>query len=252
MLSTGTTTYLRLQHYFRTVYELHRQPFDVTSAVTAIFSTPQYYSVWDATGLTTRVTKTKGDGNLKGLGGGKINMKTIQELNDLVGRLKSAPPSGDGKVPDGSRDKSNDAYLNANELKTVTMIPVVSDDFSLISRDDLDRSHEQRRKALRAARNLPYLTELLVEGNDVDDGSVDDVSIESESVSATNVDEPADDDIDSIDDEEEQTTPHSLVNMMIHGNIGESYKNLEVSVQNIVKKDGKILKRISQLENMLK
>ena len=206
--------------------------------------------MWDATGLTTRVTKSKGDGNSKGPGSGKINMKTIQELNDLVGRLKSAPPSGDGKVPDGSMDKSNGAYLNANELKGVTMMPVTSDDFSLMSRDDLDRSHEQRRNALRAARNQPYLTELLVKGNDADDVLENNES--SEAASATNADEPADEDIDSIEDEEEQMPPQSPVNMMIHGNIGESYKSLEGSVQNIVKKDGRIMKRISELEEMLK
>lgn len=206
--------------------------------------------MWDATGLTTRVSKSNSDGNFKGLGGGKINMKTIQELNDLVDRLKSAPPSGEGRVPDGSMDKSSSAYLNANELKGVTMIPVTSDDFSLVSRDDLDRSHEQRRKALRAARNLPYLTELLVKANDTEDVSENNES--SESVSATSADEPADEDIESFEDEEEQMPPQSPVNMMILGNIGESYKNLEGSVQNIVKKDSRILKRISELEEMLK
>jgi hypothetical protein len=192
--------------------------------------------------LTTRILKAdlKADTGIssagKNLGGGKLNKDTVKELKELVSRIESVP-SGES-VPDGSSGGASKETSAAarEEVKGIKMIPVGSDNFALMSRDAVDRNHMQRRNALIAARTLPLLTDLL---------PPQDSAAPEENAS------PADDDLIIAEDGDVVITL-SLPRLMIMGNLGSSYRNLEESIEKLDANDALKSERMKELAKKLK
>ena len=157
-----------------------------------------YDSVWDAIGLSTRSPKvtSKEDKANANMGGRKINRETVKDLNDLVTRIGFQPPSGaptgdsqpDGTISDAEktsgaeRKSAHETFLN-EELRGVKMIPVANDDFTLLSKESIDRNHLQRRESLLAARTLPLLKDLLFVEDVQPEVIADDTKVEIDDVS---------------------------------------------------------------------
>ena len=157
-----------------------------------------YDSVWDAIGLSTRSPKvtSKEDKANANMGGRKINRETVKDLNDLVTRIGFQPPSGaptgdsqpGGTISDADktsgaeRKNAHEAFLN-DELRGVKMIPVANDDFTLLSKESIDRNHLQRRESLLAARTLPLLKDLLFVEDVQPEVIADDTKVEIDDVS---------------------------------------------------------------------
>ena len=245
------------------------------------------HSVWDAIGLSTRSPKvtSKEDKANASMGGRKINRETVKDLNDLVSRIGFQPPSGAPSgdfQPDGSisnadklsgneRKNKDETFLN-EELRGVKMIPVANDDFSLLSKESVDRNHLQRRESLLAARTLPLLKDLLfvkdaepeaVEGDskvdmekekenengNENENSVDNVSMNLEDkIDYENNFDVEDEDYVEVDETENLSAPF----LMIRSNIGASYHELNENIKKLNTDNIKKVKRIKELEDQLK
>ena len=247
--------------------------------------------MWDAIGLSTRSPKltSKEDKANASMGGRKINRETVKDLNDLVSRIGFQPPSGapsgdfqpDGsisnayKISGNERKNKDETFLN-EELRGVKMIPVANDDFSLLSKESVDRNHLQRRESLLAARTLPLLKDLLfvkdaeaeaVEGdskvdmeneneNENENGngnenenSVDNVSMNLEDkIDYENNFDVEDEDYVEVDETENLSAPF----LMIRSNIGASYHELNENIKKLNTDNIKKVKRIKELEDQLK
>ena len=110
--------------------------------------------------MSTRVPKAAmkdGQNKANSQGSGKVNKDTVKELNELVSRIRSVPPTG----ADSRRDRNSNGQAAADLLRSIKMIPVTSDSTNLIPREEVNRSHEQRKNALMAARTMPSLIELM-------------------------------------------------------------------------------------------
>jgi hypothetical protein len=201
------------------------------------------HSVWDATGLSTRVPKSAmkdGQNKANSQGSGKVNKDTVKELNELVSRIRSVPPTG----ADSRRDRGANGQAAGDLLRSIKMIPVTSDSMNLIPREEVNRSHEQRKNALMAARTMPSLIELMPPPESTE-------SSEAIQVSTVTVD-PFQEEEHEVDVEEEsEDPPVSPVNMMILGNIGASYRTLDSSIEKINALDALKSARLRELEEKL-
>ena len=171
-------------------------------------------------------------------GSGKVNKDTVKELNELVSRIKSVPPTGANARP----DRNSDANAAGDLLRSIKMIPVTSDTMNLIPRDEVNRDHEQRKNALMAARSMPSLTDLMppvvLTVDRVEEEQISDFAEEEE-------------ELESVMDEDNEDPPVSPVNMMIQGNIGASYRTLDLSIEKINALDALKAARVRELEEKL-
>lgn len=198
-------------------------------------------SVWDATGLSTRVPKSAmkdGQNKANSQGSGKVNKDTVKELNELVSRIRSVPPTG----ADTRRDRGANGQAAGDLLKSIKMIPVTSDSMNLIPREEVNRSHEQRKNALMAARTMPSLIELMPPLESTE-------STEAAQASTITVDPFQEEELEP--EEESEYPPVSPVNMMILGNIGASYRTLDSSIEKINALDAFKSARLRELEEKL-
>ena len=170
-------------------------------------------------------------------GSGKVNKDTVKELNELVSRIKSVPPTGANARP----DRNSDANAAGDLLRSIKMIPVTSDTMNLIPRDEVNRDHEQRKNALMAARSMPSLIDLMPPVVTTEDRAE-----EEQIIDFAQEEEP-----DSVADDDNEDPPVSPVNMMIHGNIGASYRTLDLSIEKINALDALKSARVRELEEKL-
>jgi hypothetical protein len=200
-------------------------------------------SVWDATGLSTRVPKSAmkdGQNKANSQGSGKVNKDTVKELNELVSRIRSVPPTG----AESRRDRGANGQAAGDLLRSIKMIPVTSDSMNLIPREEVNRSHEQRKNALMAARTMPSLIELMPPSESTE-------STEAVQVSTVTVDPFQEEEHEVEVEEESEDPPVSPVNMMILGNIGASYRTLDSSIEKINALDALKSARLRELEEKL-
>jgi hypothetical protein len=159
----------------------------------------------------------------------------VKELKELVSRIESVPSGL--IVPDGLGGVAKEtSAATREEVKGIKMIPVGPDGFALMSRDAVDRNHLQRRNALIAARTLPLLTDLLPPQD----------SAEPEEDAST-----ADDDLTILEDGDVVVTL-SLPRLMIMGNLGSSYRNLDESIEKLDANDALKSERMKELAKKLK
>lgn len=171
-------------------------------------------------------------------GSGKVNKDTVKELNELVSRIRSVPPTG----ADSRRDRGANGQAAGDLLKSIKMIPVTSDSVNLIPREEINRSHEQRKNALMAARTMPSLIELMPPQESTE-------STEAAQASTITVDPFQEEELEV--EEESEDPPVSPVNMMILGNIGASYRTLDSSIEKINALDALKSARLRELEEKL-
>lgn len=264
------------------------------------------FSVWDAIGLSTRTPKglAKEDKSNISMGGGKLNRETIKDLSDLVGRIGFQPPSGAPSEvfnqPVGSVSTLNTVMTEerngsgekdiSEELRGVKMIPVSNDDFTLLSKETINRNHLQRRKSLLASRSLPLLKDLLFVKNNVEKKEEKEVVEKKEVVlemASTNIrnvhidinenedenemkmsavdmklmsgdrtisEETSDIEVEVKDEDEtdDEDMPNlSAPLLMIRSNIGASYHQLNENIKKLNIDNIKKIKRIRELEDLL-
>ena len=173
-------------------------------------------------------------------GSGKLNKDTVKELNELVSRIKSVPPTGADARPD--RNSNSNAAVDL--LRSIKMIPVTSDTMNLIPRDEVNRNHEQRKSALMAARTMPSLIDLMPSEDPTD-------CTEGLQGIDVIVDLTQEEEIDGTVEEDSEDPPSSPVTMMIAGNIGASYRTLDLSIEKINALDALKTARVKELEEKL-
>ena len=139
--------------------------------------------------MNSRIPKgvDKADKLNTSLGGGKLNRETVKELSELVERISPElqPPPVAMVRPNGEKgavamtmtveqkgeaqglvQSSIEQSGSMEAIKGIKMIPISGDNVSLLSKDTVNRSQEQKRKALAAGKGLPLLTDLLSKKED--------------------------------------------------------------------------------------
>ena len=139
--------------------------------------------------MNSRIPKgvDKADKLNTSLGGGKLNRETVKELSELVERISPdiQPPPVAMVRPNGEKgavamtmtveqkgeaqglvQSSIEQSGSMEAIKGIKMIPISGDNVSLLSKDTVNRSQEQKRKALAAGKGLPLLTDLLSKKED--------------------------------------------------------------------------------------